>query len=181
MFLFATISMYFPPSASSDVIGVGAAMFHLALGAFLWSQTNRVRVVCGQDSFEIFNLSNNGQELKEKPSNYVLGTVNRWNYKDIVDYGFFPSVDYPFIVYFKETATAQEEWGDFGWWGRFAGGTFDPTGKKMSLSPSGGNKKAVDGQPHFMPGLFSIPEFVEQMEKHNVKRLGDLTLKGNRL
>ena len=114
-------------------------------------------MVFQKDTFEIFNLANSGEYLKEKPSNYVAGTVNRWRYDDIVDYDFFPSVNYPFIVFFKETGTPQEKWGDFGWWGKFAG-LFDPSLHKM------------EGQPHFMPGLFNVPAFVEQMEKRDVKK-----------
>ena len=137
-------------------IGVYSAAFHAFLACFLWSQANRVRLIMGKDSFELYNLSNDGQYLKEKPSNYVAGTVNRWNYKDVIDYGFFPSREYPFIVYFKETATPPEQWGGYGWWGMFAS-TFDPTRTKL------------DGQPHFMPALFDTEQFIKQMESHGVK------------
>ena len=139
------------------MIGLGAAAFHLALAAFLWSQTNRVRLVFQKDSFELFNLSNSGTHLKEKPSNYVAGTVNRWKYDDIVDYGFFPSVNYPFIIYFKEVGTPKEQWGNFEYWGKLAA-LFDPT------------HTTVEGQPHFMPGLMDVSEFVKQMEARGVKR-----------
>ena len=142
----------------TDAMGVGSAAFHAALAAFLWSQTNRVRLVMNDDHFELFNLSNDGTYLKEKPSNYVAGTVNRWKYKDVIDYGFFPSRAYPFIVYFKETDTPKDQWGGFGWWGMFAS-MFDPTR----------SKKEFEGQPHFMPALFDTEEFIKQMDKHGVK------------
>lgn len=146
-------------------VGEYGVVFHLALGAFLASQTNRVRAVFGRDSFELFNLANSGDYLKEKPSNYVKGTVNRWQYKDIVDYAFFPSERFPFIVYFKETATDEDQWRRSGpnllvneYWGKFAGNFIDPTRGK------------VEGSPHFMPALFDVPEFIQQMEKRGIKQ-----------
>ena len=134
------------------------ATFHAVLAALLWSQTNRVRVVMSNDNFELFNLSNSGKFLKEKPSNYVKGTINRWYYKDITDVSFWPSQEYPFIVYFKETATPRDNnvHGKFEWWGKFAE-LHDPTSNGI-----------VDGQPHFMPGLFDVEEFVSELAKHNI-------------
>ena len=137
----------------------------MALAAFLASQTNRVRVVFGKDSFEVFNMANSGTYLKEKPSNYVKGTVNRWKYKDVVDYQFFPSKELPFIVYFKETGTDTTKWRKSNpdnlvneYWGKFAGTMLDPT------------KGKEPGAPHFMPGLFNVKEFIEQMELNGVKQ-----------
>ena len=143
---------------STAAVGLGAAAFHLALAAFLSSQTKRVRLVFEQDSFELYNLSNDGKTLKEKPSNYVAGTTNRWTYDSVVDYGFFPSVDYPLIIYFKETATPKDQWGNFKQWGKFAG----------KLEPIFSNND-IEGQPHFMPGLMDVGDFVNQMEKRGVR------------
>ena len=72
------------------------------LAAYLSSMTKRVRLVFGKEGFELFNLSNTGEYLMEKHSNYVSGVANRWRYDDVVEYGFFPSVHNPFIIYFKE-------------------------------------------------------------------------------
>jgi hypothetical protein len=128
----------------------------VALAAFLASQTNRVRLVFGRDGFELYNLANSGEYLKEKPSNYVAGTANRWRYEDMVEYGFYPSIHNPFIVYFKETATSQDQSGRFGWWGQLAQNIYM------------GNKKAA-GQTHFMPALFDVTEFASQMQARGVK------------
>lgn len=124
----------------------------------------------GKDSFEIFNLSGDGESLKEKPSNYVAGTVNRWSYDSIIDYRFFPSIDYPFIVFFKEVATDEEQWGNFGWWGKFAS-MFDPTRTPMVRHPEYKGLKSKEGQPHFMPGLFNVKEFAKQLEARGAKHL----------
>ena len=139
-----------------DPVGIVAAGFHAILASLLWTQANRVRLVMNNDSFELFNLANSGDYLKEKPSNYVKGTVNRWYYKDITDVAFWPSEQFPFIVYFKETATDCNEDGRFGWWGRFAE-LHDPTAHGV-----------VAGQPHFMPGLFNVKEFVTILKSHGV-------------
>lgn len=130
--------------------------FHFLLAALTGSQANRVRVVMENDSFELFNLANSGEYLKEKPSNYVKGTINRWYYKDITDVSFWPSQQFPFIVFFKETATDRDVDGNFGWWGKFAE-LHDPTFLE------------VEGQPHFMPALFDVDQFVDQLAKHGVK------------
>jgi hypothetical protein len=64
----------------------------------------------------------------------VSGTPNRWKYKDIINYGFFPSQEFPVICYFKETATKQVQWNKW-----FA--AFDSYGR---------------GQPHFFPSNSSV-------------------------
>ena len=150
-------SCYFASLSRLAMIGLSAAALHVALAGFIWSQTKRVRLVFYEDNFELFNLSNSGKSLKEKPSDYVTGTANRWRYDDIVDYGFFPNETNPFIIYFKETATPEEQWGNFEYWGKFAA-LFDPT------------HKTVEGQPHFMPALMDPTEFINQMKARGVKR-----------
>ena len=83
----------------------------MLFAALLWVQTRRVRCVFEKDGFEFYNIKghkldlDNGARLEKKPDNYVSGTQNRWKYDTIINYGFFPSLEYPVICYFKETET----------------------------------------------------------------------------
>jgi hypothetical protein len=85
----------------------------MLFACLLWVQTRRVRCVFENDSFEFYNIKGpkldleKGARLEHKPANYVSGTPNRWKYDTIINYGFFPSLDFPVIVYFKETETPE--------------------------------------------------------------------------
>jgi hypothetical protein len=139
---------------SPSLIGVFGGGFHILFAALLWVQTMRVRCVFEKDAFEFYNVVGpkldleNGAKLVKKPDNYVAGTVNRWKYDSITNYGFFPSEQYPVICYFKETQTPKEKWNRW-----FA--AFDSYGR---------------GQPHFFPGICNVRQFKEQMESRGVKR-----------
>jgi Protein of unknown function (DUF3119) len=135
------------------LIGLGGGLFHLLFAALLWVQTRRVRLVFHKDGFEFYNLKGPGLDLdkgawlQSKPDNYVVGTQNYWEYDKITNYGFFPSIEYPVIVYFKETQTPKEKWNRW-----FA--AFDSYQR---------------GQPHFFPGIVDVNQFKEQMEKRGAK------------
>jgi hypothetical protein len=151
LFLFSTA--YFT-DGSLSVVGVCGGLFHLLFATLLLVQARRVRLVFQKDSFEFFNIKGPGLDLEkggklvQKPGNYVTGTVNRWNYDSIINYGFFPSLEFPVIVYFKETQTPEEQWDKW-----FA--AFDSYGR---------------GQPHFFPGIANARQFKQEMEKRGVKR-----------
>jgi Protein of unknown function (DUF3119) len=92
---------------------VCGGIFHMLFASLLWVQTRRVRCVFEKDSFEFYNIKGPkldlkaGARLEQKPDNYVSGTINRWKYDTITNYGFFPSLDFPVICYFKETETPK--------------------------------------------------------------------------
>lgn len=96
-----------------SLIGLAGGLFHMLFASLLWVQTKRVRCVMEKDGFEFYNIKGpkldleNGAYLEKKPDNYVSGTRNRWTYDSIINYGFFPSLDYPVICYFKETETPE--------------------------------------------------------------------------
>ncbi len=98
---------------SPSLIGIFGGGFHVLFSALLWVQTRRVRCVFEKDGFEFYNIKGpkldleKGAWLQEKPSNYVSGTRNRWTYDSIINYGFFPSLEFPVICYFKETETPK--------------------------------------------------------------------------
>lgn len=140
---------------SPSLIGISGGGFHILFATLLWVQTSRVRCVFEKDGFEFYNVKgprldyeNGKAELVRKPDNYVSGTRNRWKYDTIINYGFFPSEDFPVICYFKETETPEWKWSRW-----FA--AFDSYG---------------NGQPHFFPGICNVHKFKEQMELRGVKR-----------
>jgi Protein of unknown function (DUF3119) len=143
------------------VIGVSGGLFHLLFAALLWVQTRRVRLVMHKDGFEFYNIKGPGLDLEKgawlekKPDNYVVGTQNRWKYDSIINYGFFPSIDYPVICYFKETETPEWKWNRW-----FA--AFDSYGR---------------GQPHFFPGFIDVYKFQEELEARGAQRKEIPTLK----
>ena len=126
----------YDPAGGPSLIGVAGGLFHILFAALLYTQTRRVRCVFEKDSFEFYNIKgpkldlDNGAWLQTKPDNYVVGTLNRWKYDTITNYGFFPSLEYPVICFFKETETDESKWNRW-----FA--AFDGYGR---------------GQPHFFPG-----------------------------
>mmetsp|Transcript_25090 Transcript_25090/g.59604 ORF Transcript_25090/g.59604 Transcript_25090/m.59604 type:complete len:271 (+) Transcript_25090:165-977(+) len=157
--LLGPLIMWYHPSYMADgspsLIGVFGCGFHLLFATLLGVQTARVRLVFEKDGFEFFNVKGPGldyeggkAELVRKPDNYVAGTHNRWKYDSIINYGFFPSEDFPVICYFKETQTPEWKWSRW-----FA--AFDSYGR---------------GQPHFFPGICNVHEIKKQFEARGVKR-----------
>jgi len=157
--LLGPLIMSYHPSYTTDgspsLIGIFGGGFHILFATLLWVQTSRVRCVFEKDSFEFYNVrgprldyENGKAELVRKPDNYVSGTRNRWKYDTIINYGFFPSEDFPVICYFKETETPEWKWNR--WFAAF--------------------DSYRNGQPHFFPGICNVKKFKEQMELRGVKR-----------
>lgn len=161
---FSSTSYLDNPDGSLSLIGVAGGAFHMLFASLLWVQTRRVRLVFEKDSFEFFNIKGpsldfeKGAWLQRKPDNYVSGTVNRWKYDNIINWGIYPSLEYPVIIYFKETETPKEQWGKW-----FA--AFDSYG---------------NGQPHFFPGIANARQFKEQMELRGIARKEIPTFKSTR-
>ena len=166
--IFANNTLYYETAFTLDgspsLIAICGASFHILFAALLWVQTSRVRCVFERDAFEFYNIKgpgldlDKGAKLVRKPDNYVSGTRNRWKYDTIINYGFFPSEDFPVICYFKETETPEWKWNRW-----FA--AFDSYGR---------------GQPHFFPGICSVRQFKEQMELRGVKQKPIPTLQDSR-
>eukprot|EP00970_Alexandrium_tamarense_P000127 scaffold17_cov194-Alexandrium_tamarense.AAC.6 len=52
--------------------------------------------------------------LADSGENIVVGGANRWSYDSFVNWDFYPSVDFPILVYFKETQTPKPDGGEPG-------------------------------------------------------------------
>jgi Protein of unknown function (DUF3119) len=150
--LFICVTSAFYADHSLSLIGVSGGLFHLVFAGLLWVQTRRVRCVFEKDAFEFYNIKGPGLDfdkgayLERKPNNYVSGTVNRWKYDSITNVRCFPSPDWPFIVYFKETETPERQWDRW-----FA--AFDSYGA---------------GQPHFFPGICNVAQFRKELARRGV-------------
>jgi len=149
----------FHPSDSFFIDGLGGA-FHLWFGSFIGMQTMKTRAVFNKDSFELMTVTNNilglqrdkGLKAKEH-KNYVLGTNNEWRYDSFVNWDFFPSVQLPILVYFKETQTP----------------------KNMQTKGSLGTKlmdRRDNGQMHWFPAYANARQLREQFEAHGCNKIG---------
>lgn len=96
------------------------AFAHMWFAAFLADRSSRCRVVFddGAERFSIRDLYKEGswsyadkfESARERPKNYVVGGSSGWEYDSFVNYDFFPSVDLPVLVYFKEDKTPRRKW-----------------------------------------------------------------------
>lgn len=130
-----------PPS----VWGVVQGGLNMLFASFLAIQARRIRFVFDETSFELKNVdfaASNEEVLRASGENFVVGGANRWDYDKFVNYDFFPSVDYPVLVYFKETQTPKEKWNE----------------------GPGGLDKVGGGQVHFFPAIANVKQLKEQFE-----------------
>mmetsp|Transcript_11565 Transcript_11565/g.21613 ORF Transcript_11565/g.21613 Transcript_11565/m.21613 type:complete len:256 (+) Transcript_11565:125-892(+) len=130
-----------PPS----IWGVVQGGLNLLFASFLAIQARRIRFVFDETSFELKNVdfgASNEEVLRASGENIVVGGANRWDYDKFVNYDFFPSADYPVLVYFKETQTPEEKWNE----------------------GPGGLDKVGGGQVHFFPAIANVKQLKEQFE-----------------
>ena len=105
------------PQTTGDMDGQLGALFHVVLAAWIGVQANRVRAVFDKDAIEFYNKIGEGvsykakpakcdPRLQHKPNNWmVASTPNRWNYKDITGYYFYPSLEFPVVTILWEMQT----------------------------------------------------------------------------
>mmetsp|Transcript_20795 Transcript_20795/g.35709 ORF Transcript_20795/g.35709 Transcript_20795/m.35709 type:complete len:254 (+) Transcript_20795:193-954(+) len=149
----------FPPSDSLFIDMLGGA-FHLWFGSFIGYQTMRTRVVFNKDTFELKTVTNKVLGLQRdkglKPKeyqNYVLGTNNEWRYDTFVNWDFFPCVQLPILVYFKETQTPKE------------------MQIKGSIGPHQMDRRD-NGQMHWFPAFANARQLRDQFEAHGCAKIG---------
>ena len=93
-----------PPSVGGALLG---GIFFLLASLFA-VQATRIRFVFDKDCFELKNVDpGKSQQLSDSGENIIVGGANRWAYKSFVNWDFYPSVDFPILVYFKETQTPK--------------------------------------------------------------------------
>lgn len=97
------------------------------------------------------------QSLGKTGENFAVGGENRWAYSSFVNYDFFPSVDLPVLVYFKETQTPQDKW-------EVGPGRWANNAEALA-------KGAVAGQVHFFPCIASAATLKKEFEARGCAKL----------
>ena len=101
-----------------DQAGLLGAGFHAALAGWIGLQSNRVRAVFDNEAIEFYNLKGMGSaylagpakdaRLQRKPNNWLVSsTPNRWNYKTISGYRFYPDKEFPVVCILWEEQTKE--------------------------------------------------------------------------
>ena len=124
---------------------------NILFASFLAIQAQKIRFVFDSTAFELKNVDfgTTADDLIESGENFVVGGENRWRYDSFVNFDFFPSVEYPILVYFKENQTPEEKWGE----------------------GPGGLDKVGGGQVHFFPAIGNVKQLKEQFELRGCKKI----------
>ena len=133
--------------------------FFAILGLFLIFQTLRIRFVFDDEALSVQtkDLFGGGDELGSTGENFAVGGENRWTYDSFVNWEFFPSIELPILVYFKETQTPKDQW-------EVGPGT-------MANGPDALAKGAVPGQVHFFPCIADAQQLKAQFEEKKCAKL----------
>ena len=121
-------------------------------GLFIAFQTTTLRF-----TFDDANFSLVKSDLSSTGENVVVGGENVWAYKSFVNYDFFPSEDFPILVYFKETQTPEDQWNV---------GPGEQANSAEALA-----KGAKPGQVHFFPAIARVDELKAGFESHGCAKL----------
>jgi hypothetical protein len=137
----------------------------LVLAALLAMRTFKLELETDEESFGI------ADSYAVRRENPMAGGASRWEYKNIVNYEFFPKgwIDQPqgpLLAYFKEQQTSTDQW--------------DAGLNSIANSEEALANGAVPGQVHWMPCLFDArtlrDKFVEQSVPHVMETVDPLTL-----
>lgn len=143
---FAAFGTLIVLASPSRIFGAVFGGLIILFASFIAVQTARVRFVFEKDAFELKVIQGvgsdpeSGSTLSDSGENFVVGGANRWAYDKFVNWEFFPNVDFPILVYFKETQTPKEQW---------------------SVGP-GQLDKVGGGQVHFFPCIANSKQLEEQ-------------------
>lgn len=135
---FAAYGVFLVAIFQASLLGVVLGGLTLLFASFLVVQTNRLRFVFDETSFEL--KSGLSGELTDTGENVVVGGANRWTYSSFKNWDFLPSKNFPILVYFKETQTPESQWNE-------GPGQFDEVG---------------GGQIHFFPAIANVDQLEEQ-------------------
>ena len=146
---FVFYSLFFVVALQASILGVILGGLNLLFASFLAVQTNRLRFVFDETSFELKSALSG--DLSDSGENVVVGGANRWTYDSFVNWDFFPSRDIPILVYFKETQTPSDKWEE-------GPGQLDKVG---------------GGQIHFFPAIADCRELEEQFTMRGCAKIED--------
>jgi len=135
---FAIYGLIFLILLQGSIFGVVFGGLNVLFASFLAIQTYRLRFFFDETSFELKEVD--AGSLVESGENIVVGGQNRWTYDSFVSWDFFPNVNTPILVYFKETQTPQDKWKE-------GPGQLDKVG---------------GGQIHFFPAISNCKQIEEQ-------------------
>lgn len=143
-------------------VQVTLGLFMTLLGILFLVQATRIRFIFDETSLELVNQGE-GDELVSSGENFAVGGANRWATDTIVNYDFFPNgwIDGPIgplLVYFKETQTPSDSWGEGP--GKLAN---DPDKVAAGV--------AVPGQVHFFPTVCDARQIRAEFEKRGCGKL----------
>jgi hypothetical protein len=127
-----------------------------ALGVLFLVQTYRIRFIFDDSSLELVTVGY-GTDLQSSGENVVVGGANRWKCDSIVNYDFFPKgwIDGPVgpvLVYFKETQTPSDKWGE-------------GPGNAANDAAKIASGQIVAGQVHFFPAVCNGQQIRAEFEK----------------
>ncbi len=126
----------------AKVWGAGAIIFTL-FGGFVAYQTSTLRFKFDDDSFSLVKAD--GKGIGE---NLVVGGENSWQYSSFVNWGYFPSANFPVLVYFKETQTPAD----------------------VRVDAPDIVVDDLEGQAHYFPAIARSDRLTELFEKYDCKR-----------
>ena len=146
---FAAYGVFLVAIFQASLLGVVLGGLTLLFASFLVVQTNRLRFVFDDTSFEL--KSGLSGELTDTGENVVVGGANRWTYTSFKNWDFLPSKSFPILVYFKETQTPESQWNE-------GPGQFDKVG---------------GGQIHFFPAIARVDQLEEQFRLRGCAKIDD--------
>lgn len=123
------------------------------LAGLFGMRTSNIELKCDENSFGFTGMNK---------SNRIVGGKNHWDYKNIVNYEFFPKgwIDEPqgpLLFYFKEVQTPPEKW------------ELGPGA--IANSPNALADGAVPGQIHWMPAMFDTKKLRREFQRRGVPHL----------
>ena len=121
-------------------------------GLFIAFQTTTLRFTFDDSSFALVKA-----DLSSTGENVVVGGENVWRYNSFVNWDFFPSDQFPILVYFKETQTAEEFWNV---------GPGEQANSAEALA-----KGAKPGQVHFFPAIARADQLKAAFKVHDCAKL----------
>mmetsp|Transcript_19115 Transcript_19115/g.43516 ORF Transcript_19115/g.43516 Transcript_19115/m.43516 type:complete len:233 (-) Transcript_19115:122-820(-) len=124
----------------------------LAFGLFLAFQTTTLRFTFDENNFSLVK-----SDMSSMGENVVVGGENVWSYSSFVNYDFFPSRQFPILVYFKETQTPEDMW------------NVGPG--EQANSPEAISKGAKPGQVHFFPAIGNVEQIANAFESNKCSKI----------